>query len=130
MTPLPRDASDADLITYVDRWAALLENEQYAAAFVFTDHDPSQGWTPQLMREVITAYGDGSDSQRVTVEGKPTDVSQRKNVTRWPLPRRAGIGEVWYDLNIDGYASDLTATFWIVDTHRGLTLTLNDIHVM
>jgi hypothetical protein len=33
-------------------------------------------------------------------------------------------------LNIDGLASDLTATFWIVDTPGGLILRLNDIHVM
>ena len=130
MTPFPHHASDADLIAYVDRWAALLENEQYEAAFAFTDHDPSQGWTPRLIRRVIKAYGEGRSSQKVTVQGKPTDVSQRKEVTRWTSPRRAGIGEIWYDLNIDGYASDLTATFWIVDTPQGLTLTLNDIHVM
>lgn len=130
MIPLPDDVSDADLIAYVDRWAALLEAEQYEAAFTWTDHDPSQGWTAQLIRDVIKAYGDARHSQKVTLEGKPTDVSQRKNVTRWPSPRRAGIGEVWYDLNIDGFASDLTATFWIVGTPRGLTLTLNDIHVM
>jgi hypothetical protein len=130
MTPLPADASDADLIAYMDRWAALLEAEQYEAAFALVDHDSSQGWTPQLICMVIKGYGDASESQKVTLQGKSTDVSQRKKVTRWTTPRRAGVGEVWYDLNIDGFASDLTATFWIVGTPRGLTLTLNDIHVM
>jgi hypothetical protein len=130
MTPLPNDSSDADLIAYVDRWAALLEAEQYETAFALTDSEPSQGWTPQLVREVIKAYGDANESQKVTVAGKPTDVSQRKEVTRWPSPHRAGIGQVWYDLNIDGYASDLTATFWIAKTPDGLRLILNDIHVM
>ena len=30
----------------------------------------------------------------------------------------------------DGFASDLTATFWIVLTDAGIVLRLNDIHVM
>jgi len=41
-----------------------------------------------------------------------------------------GIGDIWYDLNIDGYASDLTATFFIQKRTDGLVLVLNDIHVM
>src|ERR1051326_8423197 len=103
MTPLPREASDADLLDYVDRWAALLEAEDYDAAFAFTDHDPARKWTPQLMREAIKGYGDANPTQRVTVRGEPTDVHQRKNVKRWPPPRRNdAIGDVWYDLNVDG----------------------------
>jgi hypothetical protein len=130
MTPLPHDASDADLLAYVDHWAGLLEAENYQAAYAFTDHDPHMGWTPELIREAIKGYGRALSSQKVTVEGRPTDVVQRKEVTRWPSPRAAGIGQIWYDLNIDGLASDLTATFWIVETPDGLVLRLNDIHVM
>ena len=40
------------------------------------------------------------------------------------------LGEIWYDLNIDGYVSDLTATFAIHGSSDGLTVALNDIHVM
>ncbi|HVE78056.1 MAG TPA: hypothetical protein VNA89_04295 [Gemmatimonadaceae bacterium] len=130
MTPLRRDASDADLLAYVDRWAALLEAEDYEAAFALTDHDPIAGWAPELLREVIKGYAEASTSQKVTLEGQPTDVRQRKEVTRWPVPRPAGIGQIWYDLNIDGRATDLTATFWIVATPDGLVLRLADIHVM
>jgi hypothetical protein len=130
MTPLPRDASDADLIGHVDRWAALLEAEDYDGAFAFVEHDPDMGWTPDLIRELIKGYGEGSPGQKVTVEGKPSDVQQRKTVTRWSPPAPAGVGEIWYDLNIDWVASDLTATFNIIDTPRGLALQLNDLHVM
>jgi hypothetical protein len=130
MRPLSADTSDADLIAHVDQWAALLEAERYEAAFAFTDHDPSQRWTPDLIRQVIKAYGNASASQKATVEGKPTDICQRKEVTRWSKNARGSFGEVWYDLNIDGFASDLTATFWISESSSGLTLRLNDIHVM
>jgi hypothetical protein len=130
MTPLPNTSTDHDLIAFVDRWAILLEKESYVEAYQLTDHDPSMRWTPELIREVIKSYGDASPTQRVTLAGKPTDISQRKEVTRWPQNRLKGIGEVWYDLNIDGFASDLTATFWIVLTPAGLILRLNDIHVM
>jgi len=130
MKPLPKGTTDVGLLAIVDQWAGLLEAEDYAAAFAFTSHDSAMGWTPQLMRAVIKGYGDALESQRVTVEGKPTDVHQRKAVTRWESSRRAGIGEIWYDLNIDGLASDLTATFWILEKSDGLYLELNDIHVM
>ncbi len=130
MTPLPSTATDHDLIAFVDQWATLLEREAYSEAYQLTDRDPGTGWTPELIRKVIKSYGGASPTQRVTLAGKPTDITQRKEVTRWPQNRPKGIGELWYDLNIDGYASDLTATFWIVSTPAGLILRLNDIHVM
>lgn len=88
------------------------------------------GWTPVLIERVIKSYGDAFPAQRVTLNGKPTDITQRKKVTRWPENRLKVIGQIWYDLNIDGFVSDLTATFWIVSTGNGLVLRLNDIHVM
>ena len=41
-----------------------------------------------------------------------------------------GIGEIWYDLNIDGVTTDLTATFFIVRDRAGIKIVLSDIHVM
>ena len=129
MVPLPRDASDAELIAFVDRWAAALEAEDYEAAFAMVDHEPRMGWTPELIRSVIKGYGEASPTQRVTVAGVPSDVRQRKEITRWTPPRPGGSGELWYDLNIDGRASDLTATFAIIETKAGILLRLDDIHV-
>jgi hypothetical protein len=130
MTPLPSTATDGDLIAFIDRWASLLEQEAYSEAYQLTDHDPDMHWTPELIRDVIKGYGEASPTQRATLAGKPTDISQRKQVSRWPQRRVKGIGQVWYDVNIDGFASDLTATFWVVSTPTGLILRLNDIHVM
>lgn len=131
MELLSDTSTDADWIAFVDRWAALMEREDYEAAYAFTEHDRHQGWTPDLLRQVIKNYGDARADQRVTVVGVPSDVHQRKSVDRWDTNRTGEvIGEIWYDLNIDGVASDLTATFRVVRVPGGLAVRLNDIHVM
>jgi len=130
MVPLSETASDAELIAFIDGWAALMEREDYEAAYGYTDHIPEMRWTPDLIRQVIKGYGDCIAQQRVTVAEVPSDISQRKVVDRWEPNRIGGAGEIWYDLNIDGVASDLTATFRIIPVPGGLAIKLNDIHVM
>ena len=130
MKPLPVQSRDEELIAYIDQWAALLEKGEYAEAFSLTDHQPEMNWTADLVRDVIKSYGEASPTQRVTLAGKPTDISQRKNVCRFPKNKHGAIGHIWYDLNIDGSASDLTATFEILEKAGGLTIRLDDIHVM
>ena len=83
MELLPHNASDADLIAFADRWAELMESEDYAAVYALTEHDPHMKWTPTLLGEVVKAYGDASPGQKVTLHGKPTDITQRKEVHRW-----------------------------------------------
>ena len=129
MTPLPKDVSDLELIAFIDEWARLMEREDYETAFNFTDHIEPMGWTPALIREVIKAYGDAEPTQKVTVEGFPTDMTQQKEVSRWPTNQYGFFGEIWYDLNIDGKASDLTATFGLKWIDNGVTVHLDDIHV-
>ena len=130
MKPLPMNSSDEALIEFIDGWAGLLEREDYESAFAYTDHVADMGWTPTLIREVIKSYDAARPDQKVTVDGVPSDVTQQKRVTWWPKARPGGVGEIWYDLNIDGMASDLTATFYIIRDRSGLTVRLNDIHVM
>lgn len=59
-----------------------------------------------------------------------TASSQKKDVNRYPSPRHGGIGYIWYDLNIDGVVSDLTATFDIQVDSGGLVVVLNEISVI
>ncbi len=122
--------TDAELIAFLDRWAALLESEDYQAAFAHTAHGPATEWTPALVREVIKGYSNATSSQRVTVQGVPTDTAPRKDVTRWPTNSVGSCGEIWYDLNIDGKASDLTAIFSLQWAGDGIRVCLDDIHVM
>ncbi len=130
MPHLSIDATDEELLQLADSWAALLEGEDYLAAFNYTAHDPHMRWSPDLIRQVIQSYDECKPGQRVTLHGRATDIQQRKEVSRWPEPRHGSIGEIWYDLNIDGCVSDLTATFDILTDANGLTIQLNDIHVM
>jgi hypothetical protein len=130
MELLPLNASDADLIAFADRWAVLMESENYVAAYALTEHDPHMKWTSTLLGEVIKAYGDASPSQKVTLYGKPADITQRKKVYRWERNACDAVGQIWYDVNIDGFASDLTATFTIIQRPDGLAIELDDIHVM
>jgi hypothetical protein len=130
MNALLASASDNEMLRFIDGWAALLEREDYAAAFAYTDHDPAVGWTPDLIRELIKTYGERRPDQKVTVEGVPSDVTQRKEVDRAKENPNGRVGEIWYDLNIDGVASDLTATFDVILEQGKLRILLNDIHVM
>ncbi len=130
MKPLPRASSDEQLLEVVHHWVRLLESEKYDEAFAFTDHVENSGWTPDFIKQFIEGYGDAEPGQKVTFDGRPTDISQRIEVTRWNENAFGEIGEVWYDLNINGLASDITATFRICAVPGGLVLRLNDVHVM
>jgi hypothetical protein len=130
MDALSASASDDEVLGFIDGWAALLEREDYASAFAYTDHDPARGWTPDLMREAIKDYGESRPNQKVTVRGVPSDITQRKEINRSIKGLNSMVGEIWYDLNIDGIASDLTATFDVIADGSGLKIRLNDIHVM
>ena len=130
MDPMPATATDADIIAVVDRWAALLEADDYQAACNLISLAEGIGWTPDTMRSAVQSYDEARPGQKVTLVGLPTDVTQRKDIDPWEPPRADVLGEVWYDLNIDGFASDLTATFDIVAEPAGLLLRLCDLHVM
>jgi hypothetical protein len=128
MQPLSQSATDEQLIDVVNQWVRLLEVQEYEQAFALTEHE-STGWAPELLRQFIEQYGDAVPNQRVTFLGTPTDITQRVEVSRWP-EHNGAIGEVWYDLNINGVVSDVTATFYICVVPDGLVLSLNDVHVM
>jgi hypothetical protein len=130
MTPFPESVTDAELIAFIDRWAEMLEREDYHAAFAWTDHDPDARWTPELIRKVIKRHDQALPTQKVTLHGRATDVTQRKEVERWPNNSFGCFGEIWYDLNIDGVVSDLTATFSVMLSAAGVTVELDAIHVM
>lgn len=130
MKLLPRDATDKQLIEEVHQWVRLLEVEKYDAAYSYTGHIENSGWSPEFIKQFIEGYGEAEPSQKVTFNGKSTDIHQRIEVSRWKENECEEIGEVWYDLNINGFASDITATFRICVVPGGLVLKLNDVHVM
>jgi len=132
---LKSSANNAEILEFIDQWILLLEKEDYYAAFKMTKHDSAMGWTPELIKEVIKAYGDSEPTQKVTLlnnglaidgRGEIEKAVQRKNVIWFDKTK----GDIWYDLNIDGYVSDLTATFEIEKKADEILIILDDIHVM
>ena len=114
----------------------------YQNAYAYTEHDEYYQWTPELIREVIYGYGlpephPSGEIFKVTAvdlagieNGKP---SHEVNYYEEPLPyeekKAEIIGQVWYDLPLNGAWSDLTATFQILRRQTYLTLELAEIHV-
>ncbi len=130
MQILPSHSSDQQLLEIVHEWVRLLEADKYGEAFSLIAPMPDTGWTPDFLKEFVAGYGDEEPGKHVTLEGKSTDISQRIKVTRWAQNSSSEIGEVWYDLNINGFATDITATFSIFVVSDGMVLKLNDVHVM
>ncbi len=140
MAHLPYDASDEEIVAFVDQWVKLLEADELDRAFEFTAHAGSR-MTIDIFRDHIRmqsslhASGIGQNKSdplpQVTLHGTatPTVAMQVKDVDRWATNARGLAGSVWYNLNFDGLFSDRTALFDIVDTGDGLTMSLVDIGV-
>lgn len=129
MSPLAENVTDEEVIAYIDRWAALMAREDYEGAFAFTDHEET-GWDADSIRDVVKSYGDADPGQRVTVDGDSNPHAQCKEIDRWPEVVPDGrFGLVWYDLNIDGKTSDLTATFFLKRVSGGVVVSLEEIGV-
>lgn len=127
MAPFPENVSDAELLAFVERWVALLAQEDYEAASALPDHhSPQHVWTPDQIRGQINLHG-----QRVTLEGVTDDTRPpiTRQVERWPLRYDGSCGEIWYDLYIDGQYTAMTALFYLRPTDGGITLHLIDIGV-
>ena len=132
MVILPETATDADIIAAVEDWLRLLERGDYDTAAAEIDSPPGGMWTPERLRHCV-------NYRRVTLTGVSRDRVvggrvlvdvQRKEVERSAESNDGGeLHEVWYDLCIDGFNSDLTATFRLVRVSQGLMLRLYDICV-
>ena len=120
-------ASDKELLAVADRWVALMESEDYVTAMEFVG--PGSTWTAELLEAIVKAYGEEDPRQKVTLTAEPTDITQTRDVTRSERDSNGVIGYVWYDLGIDGYVTDLTATFDLIERDGTVIVQLDDIHV-
>ncbi len=140
MAHLPYDATNDDIIAFVDEWVKLLVAEDYDRAFASTAHAGTK-MTLDIFRDHIRlqsslqALGNGQDESDIlphlTLQGTatPPHDTQVKDVERWATNARGLAGSVWYNLNFDGLFSDRTALFDIIDNGDGLTISLVDIGV-
>ncbi len=128
-------ATDSEILDYVDEWALLLENEDYEATFNFTKQNKKRGWTPELIKQVIKSYGDCETTQKVTLFNNGLSIDGVGNIDKGIQSKEVNWfdekgGYIWYDLNIDNYISDLTATFDFKKTYEEIYVFLNEIYVM
>jgi hypothetical protein len=138
-------ATAEEIIGLIDQWTVLLEQEKYEEAYSFFEAEPF--WSAALIKDIIQAYGD-EPANKVTLLNNGTSVdgagtigpgNQRKEVV-WYSEKRSleesigwfdeNRGDVWYDLNINGFVSDLTATFNLEKRNGRVYVILQDIHVM
>lgn len=139
---LPLAASDSDILMIVRRWCEKLVMEDYDAALSIVKHQAYM--TPALLRTLVETYGspdppvEGEHRYKVTplesARYRPGDEPvnnpfPRHIVERNPDEVRAPI-EVWFDMPLDGYWSDLTAIFDVVQEDGMLVLMFDDLHVM
>jgi hypothetical protein len=141
MSHLSYDATNDAIIAFIDEWVTLLEAEDYDRAYAFTAHTAGNKLTPSSFRDHVKqqatlhsqcfdeSYGTLDPQCRVTLHGMPTHMTQVKDVDRWPKNTRGQVGEVWYNLNFDGFVTEYTALFEILDDGSGLTIALIDIGV-
>jgi len=122
----------------------LLAQERYAEALDMVGHDPTLGWTPELLKDVINGYGlpwtevggtlhvvsdrriteaiETRRYEKVDLYAKPLPIQHR-------IPRWSFVGSAWFDLPLDGHWSDLTATFDVVRAVDHSILELNEVQV-
>ncbi|MBD2767890.1 hypothetical protein IC235_08285 [Hymenobacter sp. BT664] len=128
---LSSDASKAQIIAFIDRWVSLLVQKKYDEVLALIVAEP--GWRPALIEEVSNSYGDAANRVTLLNNGTALDGAGNSEIGRprkevdWHDDER---GDVWYDLNINGLSSDLTATFDLVRRAGRMHLILQDIHVM
>lgn len=116
----------------MESWIRILEQGDFDLARRSTSHDAYYGWTPALIRNVISNYGNVEQrmgKHRIRFPIAPLKfTSPRADLTWFDLDKT--IGEFWYDAPLDGEWSEVTFTFAVSRKKEGLDLVLNEIHVM
>jgi hypothetical protein len=125
--------SDTAVVLVIERWLEYLVAEEYPEALAMLA--ASELWTPELLQRVIFNYGFIEPHPRgttfvVTPVATATGDGPRVQVTWFGEPTQGAVGYARYDLPLNGEWSDVTASFDILETPEGLTLALDDVHVM
>ena len=133
MLTLPSNATDADLLAAVRTWVDLLAAGEYAQAqALLVRVEKERNWPPARVAEVVAAYKPSPQTRaegaaRVTSvhTARVADFLPRHAVSRWGPGCRPGVvGDIHFDLPINGAWSDLMATFLFRRVPGGLALEL------
>lgn len=135
MRKIPNNSSEQEILKFVEEWVTLLAQGKYKEAYEFTAQDPYYQWTPESIEKIIAGYGlyelmPNGVIYRVT-DPKTCSGKAGYRMIDGYMKRQKGemVREVWYSLPLNGFWSDLTATFRIINDGSDIYLELNDIHV-
>ena len=141
MILLPTDASNDEVLNIIRDWVERLVADDMEAAYAMLHHYTDEPWTSDFLRIWVSNYG----SKTPFADGRTYHITSWKNATvsadgpndhyqdveRWKQSTINGsVGEVHYDLPLNGEWSDLTAIFPLVIRDGYLALQLDDIHVL
>ena len=139
MISIPINATDAEVLDVVTDWVDLLADGDFVEAQSLLIQDGAErDWPPSLVASVIGSYefppsvGSGEKSRVTRVrDARVVDIEPRPSVSRWNKGGRQGvIGDVHFDLPINGIWSDLTAIFSLRQLDDRIAIELYDIHVL
>ncbi len=127
------NATDSEILDFVEKWVGDLVREDYVSAYNRTNHDPYYEWTPELIEKVINGYG-LPESHRSGEIFKVTAISEVNGENPWCDVDREHcennrLGYVYYNLPLNGEWSDLTASFRLERQGKNLIVVLQEIHV-
>ncbi len=127
-------------------WIELLAEEKYTEAYDLTLHDPYYQWSPTDIENVINGYGlpyEAPDKKfKVTpplLAAFDSNSNPYKDIVFYEdstiKPHRLHnemmvMGDICYNLPLNGEWSDLSALFKILKKDDFVMLELNDIHVL
>jgi hypothetical protein len=132
----PRNATDDEIWAVVRQWTNALADGDYERAVAMTAH--SEGLTPEVMRRIIEHHLHHYPDHRVTsfddaqIRPRHTMAVQNGNFPRQWI-HRDDDGEpfsILYSVPFDGYRSDMTAKFDVVEVDDDLALYFVDAYVM
>ncbi len=132
-TRLPLDASDREILDFVQDWIQLLANGDYTSAVqVLRQHD-RWPWDPELLEKIIQGYGvpspcDSGEVFQVTPMAEAQGEPSPPEVTRDRGPGQR-VGWVFHELPLNGEWSDVAASFGLDEVDGGLYLVLEQLRV-
>ena len=127
------DATDEEILALASAWIALLVEHRYDDALATIG--AREHWTPELLATAIRNYGaidpmaDGSIYAVTPLANAVGGLTPRHEVSRYEASAGARVGDVWFDVPLNGAWSDLTITFDLEMRDDRLYLALDDVHV-